>query len=62
MDRPVELAGAERFDGIEPGKEPAAIEHLALGSGDSPPNPQSLKHRRDILLRRPQEIHVPSGR
>src|SRR3977135_978025 len=55
VDRPVELAGAERFDGIEPGKEPAAVEHLALGSGDSPPNPQALeqdrrKHGISILL------------
>src|SRR5471030_1198554 len=55
VDRPIELAGAERFNRIEPWKEPTAVEHLALGSSDSPPNPQSLKqdrlkHRISILL------------
>src|ERR1700712_968416 len=46
MDRPVELTGAERFNRVEPGKEPAAVEHLAWGSSHSPPDPQPLKQDR----------------
>ena len=48
MHRPVELTGAERFDRIESGKQPAAIEHLALGTRHSPPGAQALEqHRRE---------------
>jgi hypothetical protein len=39
MHGAVELTGAERFDWIESGKQPAAIEHLALGTGHPPPGP-----------------------
>ena len=34
--------------GIEPGKQPAAVEHLALGTGHAPPDAQALEqHRRE---------------
>ena len=48
MHGAVELTGAERFDRIESGKQPAAIEHLALGTRHSPPGAQALEqHRRE---------------
>ena len=48
VDGPVELPGAEGLDRIEPGKQPAAVEHLALGPSDLPPDVQPLEqHRRE---------------
>ena len=48
MHGAVELTGAERFDRIESGKQPAAIEHLALGARHPPPGAQALEqHRRE---------------
>ena len=46
MDGPVELAGAQGFDGVQARKQPAAIEHLALGPGDPPPDPQTFEQYR----------------
>lgn len=43
MDGPVELAGAQGFDGVQARKQPAAIEHLALGAGDAPPDAQAFE-------------------
>ena len=40
VDGPVELPCAERLDRVQPRKQPAAVEHLALGAGDLPPDAQ----------------------
>ena len=48
MDGPVQLPGAQPVNRVETGKQPATIEHLALGAGHSPPHPQPLQqHRRE---------------
>ena len=46
MDGPVELAGAQGFDGVQARKQPAAIEHLALGVGNPPPDAQAFEQYR----------------
>ena len=42
MDGAIELAGVERVDRVHFRKQPAAIEYLALGAGDAPPDAQAL--------------------
>ena len=48
------MVGAERIEGIHPGKQPAAIEHHAFGASRSPPGAQAIEqdgreHRKAIL-------------
>ena len=43
VDGTVELSGAERLDRVQAGKQPAAVEHLALGASDAPPDAQTLQ-------------------
>ncbi|MCF8151665.1 MAG: S24 family peptidase [Sulfuritalea sp.] len=55
MNRAVQLPGAQQFDRVQSGKQPAAVEHLALRSGHAPPNAQTFQqdrrqHRVAILL------------
>jgi len=55
MHNIAELVGAERIEGVHPGKQPAAIQHLALGTGRSPPGTQAIEqdgreHRKAILV------------
>src|SRR5206468_9364868 len=42
----VELTGAERVDGIEAWKQPAADKHLALATGNPPPGTQAGEQNR----------------
>ncbi len=42
----IQLSRAERVDGIHPGKQPPAVEHAALGTGDAPPEPQAFEQDR----------------
>ena len=42
----VELAGAQRLNRVEAGKQPAAVEHLALRPGHPPPGAQALEQQR----------------
>jgi adenylosuccinate lyase len=46
MNRPIELPGAQRIDGIQAGKQPAARQHLALALGHPPPTTQTFEHQR----------------
>ena len=43
MHRAVQLSGAQGLDGVQARKQPAALEHLALSSGHSPPGAQPLQ-------------------
>ena len=43
VDGPVELAGTDRLDRVQSREQLAALKHLALGTGDSPPAAQALK-------------------
>jgi len=48
MNSPIELPGAEVSDRILAGKQPAALEHLALRPRHPPPDAQALQqHRRE---------------
>ena len=48
MHGAVELTGGQRIDGIQAREQPAAVEHLALGTGHPPPRAQPLEqHRRE---------------
>ena len=48
MHGAVQLPRAQRIDRIQAGKQPPAVEHLALGTGDPPPGAQPLEqHRRE---------------
>ena len=42
----VELTCGQGLDGVQAREQPAAVEHLALGSGDPPPSAQALEHHR----------------
>ena len=55
MNRAIQLPGAQGFDRVQAGEQPAAVEHLALRSGDAPPHAQAFQqdrrqHRIAILL------------
>src|ERR1039458_9093585 len=41
-----ELTGGQGLNRVQAREQPAAIEHLALGTGDPPPGPQALEHHR----------------
>mgnify|MGYP001544923148 CR=1 FL=1 len=43
VDGAVELARGNRVHRVEPGEEPAARQHPALGMGDPPPDAQSIE-------------------
>ena len=43
MDGAVELARRQVLDRVQARKQPPPIEHLALGAGYTPPNPQALQ-------------------
>jgi hypothetical protein len=48
MHGAVELPGAHRVNDVLTGEQPAAVEHLALGTGHAPPSAQPLEqHRRE---------------
>ena len=42
----VQLTGGQRLDGVQSREQPSAVEHLALGTGYSPPRTQPLEHHR----------------
>ena len=44
MHGAVQLPHGQRLDGVQAREQPAAVEHLALGTGDSPPGAQPLEH------------------
>ncbi len=46
MDRPVKLAGGDRFNQAVTREQPAAVAHLALGAGDPPPYPKAAQQQR----------------
>jgi hypothetical protein len=46
MDGAVELPGAQGFDRVQAGEQPAAVEHLALRPGYAPPHPQAFQQDR----------------
>ncbi len=47
VHRPVQLPSGQRIDRILAGKQPPALEHLALRTGVAPPGAQALEqHRR----------------
>ncbi len=51
MDGAVQLPGIERIDRIEPGEEPSAVGHPALGTGYAPPDTQAFEqHRREHCI------------
>ena len=45
MHRAVQLSRAQGLDGVQARKEPPALKHLALGSGDPPLGTQPLQQR-----------------
>jgi hypothetical protein len=46
MHGSVELTCAPRLDWVQAWKQPAALQHLALGSGHTPPGAQAVEHHR----------------
>jgi hypothetical protein len=46
MDSAVELAGAERIDRVQSGKQPAAFQYLSLTMGMPPPDTQLFEQDR----------------
>lgn len=47
VNSPVKLAGAQRLERVQAGKQPAApARHLALGTGHPPPHPQAFEQHR----------------
>src|ERR1700688_408198 len=44
MHGPVELSGGQGLNRVQAWEQPAAVEHLALGTGNAPPGAQPLEH------------------
>ena len=46
VDGTIELPGAQGLDWVQPGEQPATVEHLALRPGNPPPEPQAFEEDR----------------
>ena len=46
VDGTVELPGAEMLDRVQAGEQLAAVEHLALSTGNAPPDTQAFQQHR----------------
>jgi hypothetical protein len=64
VDGAIELAGTQMPDRILARKQPAAVEHLALGTGDPPPDAQAFQQQRrehGVAILLPLALLDPQG-